>query len=97
MLEESVETHLRRRVHSAGGLCIKLNPKGYKGIPDRLVLLPGGVGAFVELKRPGPRGRVAALQHLWRAQLMKLGFTSVILTNIEEVDAFVNASVDPHR
>jgi hypothetical protein len=52
MREESVETHLFRTVKAAQGLCVKLSPVGLVGIPDRLVLLPGGRVAFVECKKP---------------------------------------------
>ncbi len=85
MLEKSVEDYLKAAVEKRGGLCVKLNPSGYKGIPDRLVLLPGGVPRSVEVKRPRG-GRVAGLQLLWQAKLLELGFASVILKSREEVD-----------
>ena len=50
--EDSVENHLRKLVKTMRGLCIKLNPFGVRGIPDRIVLLPGGIVLFYELKRP---------------------------------------------
>ena len=37
--EGRVEDYLTTEVKKLGGLCLKL--WGYKGIPDRLVLLPG--------------------------------------------------------
>lgn len=55
-----------------GALVLKLASPGCAGVPDRMVLLPGGVCRFVEVKAPGrgPRplqrrvfGRFAALGH----------------------------------
>lgn len=70
--EASVETYLRDQVKAAGGLCVKLNPTGYVGIPDRLVVLPGGWIAFCEVKKP-KGGVISRLQLWWRDELDRLG------------------------
>jgi len=86
MREESIETYLRRRVKAAGGLCIKLSPFGQVGIPDRLVLLPGGVVVFVECKKP-KNAKVARLQEWWRdKQILRLGFAHRFVFTREDVD-----------
>lgn len=36
-----------------GGLAPKFTSPGFDGVPDRLILLPGGKVAFIELKAPG--------------------------------------------
>ncbi len=83
--ESSIETYLRNQVKAAGGLCIKLSPVGMVGIPDRLVLLPGGQVVFVECKKP--RGAVVArLQVHWCDRLREMGFRSVFVYTKEEVD-----------
>jgi hypothetical protein len=83
--EESIEAYLRRRVKAAGGLCIKLNPAGYVGIPDQLVLLPGGVAVFVECKKP-KNAKVARLQDWWRdKQILRLGFAHRYVFTREDV------------
>ena len=75
MDERSVERILKQRVESAipGAKCLKFVSPGYTGVPDRIILLPGGAVVFVELKRPGeqPRQRQLFVQ----AQIRKLGFT----------------------
>ena len=49
-LESATERKFRLAIRRAGGQCIKLVPSE-AGIPDRLVLLPGGRIRLVELKR----------------------------------------------
>ena len=85
MREESVETHLRKQVKIAGGLCVKLNPFGMVGIPDRLILLPGGVVAFAEVKKP-KNAKVARLQFWWRDKLVKMGFMHRFVWTKEDAD-----------
>ena len=72
MLEKEIERHLREGVKSLGGWCLKLACPGFTGMPDRIILLRGGVLAFVELKRPGQveRQRQAFVQ----SRLRKMGF-----------------------
>ena len=57
MLEKDIERHLRDGVRALGGLCLKFVTPGFTGVPDRIILLKGGVVAFVETKRPGQRER----------------------------------------
>lgn len=93
MREESVENYLYRRVKAARGLCIKLVPAGLVGIPDRLVLLPGGVVVFVEVKKP--RGsKVARLQVYWCDKLRAMGFRSVFVFTRDEVDGLMEGLAD---
>lgn len=72
MREKEIESKLRREVKARGGLAIKFVSPGMNGVPDRLVLLPGGRIAFVELKAPGRKMR--PLQVRRAHQLEALGF-----------------------
>lgn len=69
--EDTVEGYLVQRVQALGGQCPKL--MFLPGWPDRLVLLPGGILAFVETKRPHG-GRDEPLQPRVQRMLRKLGF-----------------------
>lgn len=86
--EASIEDHLRVRVDELGGVCIKLSPVGLRGVPDRLIVLPGPRVVFVELKRP-KGGVVSALQHWWRERLLRLGCEHQFIKTRAEVDALL--------
>ena len=53
MREKTIEQKLVRMVLHRGGICPKFISPGYDGVPDRIVLFPGGRIAFVEVKAPG--------------------------------------------
>jgi hypothetical protein len=57
MLEKHIEQKLVQAVKKASGIAPKLICPGFDGMPDRLVLLPNGKMAFVELKAPGKKPR----------------------------------------
>ena len=73
MIEKDIERRLRDGVKNLGGWCLKLVCPGFTGMPDRMILLRGGVIVFVETKRPGQRERQrqAFVQH----RLRRLGCT----------------------
>lgn len=64
-LEREIERKLRTTTEARGGRCLKWVCPGWAGVPDRLLLLPGGRVVFVEVKRP-KGGRYAPLQDYWR-------------------------------
>jgi hypothetical protein len=72
MREKQIENALVKAVRDSGGIAPKFIAFGMSGVPDRLVLLPGGKMAFVELKAPGMRLR--PLQIKRKRQLEGLGF-----------------------
>lgn len=66
---------------------MKFVSPGISGVPDRLVLYPGGQMYFVELKRPGQKMRVLQkkIQHL----IEKFGFTVYTIDSKAGVDDFI--------
>lgn len=87
MKENAIEKFLFDGVKARGGRAVKLVPTNAVGIPDRLVLLPG-LTAFVELKRP-KSGVVAEMQLDWQRWLISRGNLALILSNKEQVSAFL--------
>ena len=86
-LEKDIEAKLRRAVEAAGGKCLKWVCPGWSGVPDRIVLLPGGRVIFVETKRP-KGGRLSSLQKWWRDQLWEMGFAYATVWNDKDVEDF---------
>lgn len=81
MLEKELEAKLVRGVEQLGGLCLKWVCPGNSGVPDRIVLLPGGRVLFVEMKRPG-KSSLDPLQRIWQRTLSRTGF-DVLVVNSE--------------
>ena len=84
LLRESViERNLVTEVKKRGGLAVKFVSPGLDGVPDRLVLFPGGKMAFVELKAPGKNMR--PIQEKRARQLTALGFRVYCVDNKEMI------------
>ena len=91
-LEKDIEAKLRQTVERHGGLCLKWVCPGWVGVPDRIVLLPGGRIRFVELKRP-KGGKVGKLQEWWRNKLTRLGFNYWLVWNEDDLRRFELAAL----
>ena len=82
MRERAIEEKLVQAVRTEGGLAPKFTSPGFDGVPDRLVLLPGGKIAFIELKVPGKTLR--PLQVRRKRQLETLGFSVYCIDGVEQ-------------
>ena len=83
MKEKSLGRILVLSVNQAGGMALKFVSPGMAGVPDRLVLLPGGKIVFVEMKAPGKEPR--PLQRLRHEQLRELGFRVYVVDGKEKI------------
>ena len=83
MREKRIEKRLMKAVRQSGGLCPKFVSPGTAGMPDRIVMLPGGQLAFVEVKAPGEKPRL--LQEKRHRQLQELGFRVFVLDCMEQI------------
>lgn len=86
--EREVEGYLRRRVEEQGGVCEKFVPDLDSGMPDRIVMLPGGVLVWVETKKP-KGGKVSGIQKYQHKRLRRLGQAVEIVWTKEQADDLV--------
>lgn len=89
MREAEVEQKLREATKQAGGRAYKFTSPGNSGVPDRLVVLPGGHIGFVEVKRPGERPR--ALQKRQMEQLTALGCYTVVVDHPDQIQTVLES------
>ena len=87
MLEKQVEQALTSAVKARGGAALKFVSPGVSGVPDRIVLMPGGRLVFVELKAPGKHMR--PLQEYRKRQLESLGFHVYCIDRPEKIPTFL--------
>lgn len=89
ILEKELEAKLVKGVKQMGGQCLKWTSPGTTGLPDRIILLPGGIIVFVEMKRP-KNSKTAQLQWYWHRMLIKLGFDSYIASTEQSIQVVLN-------
>ena len=82
MRERDVEQKLRREVEKRGGRCFKFL-SSVSGVPDRILLLPGGLVIFVELKKEGEKPR--KLQEVQMRKIRELGFRVRVVDSEQEI------------
>jgi len=98
MREADIERRLRQRLAKTcpGVLCLKFESPGYTGVPDRILLAPGGLVAFVELKAPGKKERPR--QVFVQEQLRNRGFTVFSSVDsyekVEEICSFIHTLIN---
>lgn len=84
ILEKDIEARLTAIVAKYGGQCLKWVCPGWAGVPDRIILLPGGGSIFVELKRP-KGGRQSPMQKWWKRRLIDLGHEHWVVHNYDDL------------
>jgi hypothetical protein len=57
MLEKEIEREFKKKLEKHGAKVWKFISPGLAGVPDRMVLIPGGKIVFVEFKAPGKKLR----------------------------------------
>ena len=89
MREKTIEQELIAGTKAIGGIAPKLVSPGFDGMPDRMVLLPGGRIGFVEVKAPGKMPR--PLQVARHRLLQELGFLVFVLDAPEQIGGILDA------
>lgn len=80
--ERHIERNFSRDVNRRGGLALKFTSPGWRGAPDRIVLVPGGRIVFVEFKAPGKKPSL--LQVRRHNDLRLLGFDVRVIDNVDD-------------
>ena len=88
MREKLIEQKLIKTIKIMGGIAPKFTSPGYDGMPDRIVLLPGGHMAFVEVKAPGEKPR--PLQLARHRLLRGLGFKVYVLDDERQIGGLLD-------
>lgn len=88
MREKFIEEKLKKAVKEKEGLCLKFVSPGFDGVPDRIILMPGGIMAFAELKAPGKKLR--PLQERRKRQLESLGFSVFCIDNTKCIGGIID-------
>lgn len=88
MNEKILERKLVSEVKKVGGLCVKFTSPGFAGVPDRIILLPGGHIGFCEIKTTGVKPRPVQLRR--KRQFESIGFSVFILDRPEQIGGILN-------
>ena len=86
--EKVLETKLRTMVEDLlNGKALKLSSQLHRGLPDRMVLMPGGKTYFAEMKSTGKKP--TKLQLHAHQQLRDLGFEVWVIDSTESLNNFL--------
>ena len=88
MREKDIEQKLKMEVNLHDGICWKFVSPGTAGVPDRIILMPKGKIAFVEVKTKGKKPR--PLQLARHRLLRKLGFKVYILDDVSQIGGIID-------
>jgi hypothetical protein len=88
MREKAIENKLIIETRKRGGVAIKFVSPSLDGMPDRIVLLPHGHFAFVEVKAPGQEAR--PLQVARHNLLMELGYKVFVIDSRKQIGGLLD-------
>ena len=87
MRERDIEKKMLNAVRKMGGEAFKWVSPGNDGVPDRIVMLPGGRLIFVELK--ADRGRLSPVQKIQIRRIQKLGQEVEVVQGMDGLEEFL--------
>lgn len=85
MNEKELERKLVAAVKAKGGFAYKFISPGRVGVPDRVIVLPGGRVMFAEVKSPTGKGRLSERQKREIAALQALGVRVEVVDSLEGI------------
>lgn len=88
IIEKDIERRLGNQLKKLGCIYMKFVSPGNDGVPDRIVVLPGGGVIFIELK--ATTGKLMANQRVQISRLRKQGALVFVLTGKRDAELFVD-------
>lgn len=88
MRERDIEHKLVTETVKRGGVALKFVSPGCLGVPDRIVMLPGGRMGFVELKAPGKKPRPIQTRRI--RQMREMGFKVFVVDGMEQIGSVLD-------
>jgi hypothetical protein len=92
MLERDIEKKLAALVKKLGGLSYKFVSPGCDGVPDRIVITPGGAVVFWELKTE--TGRLSPRQRFHLKHLQEHNCNVLVCYGWEETERMIRMVFD---
>ena len=86
--EKLIEKKLTLEVKKVGGMSVKLIPLHLIGLPDRLLLFPGGKAIFVETKTTGDKPRLIQIKVM--DKIRSLGFEVRVIDSTMGILKLIN-------
>ena len=86
-IEKDIERWLGNQLKKMGCIYMKFVSPGNDGVPDRIIVLPGGGVIFVELK--DTTGKLMANQRVQISRLRKQGALVFVVTGMSDAKLFV--------
>lgn len=87
-MEKDIERWLGNQLKKMGCIYMKFVSPGNDGVPDRIIIVPGGAAVFVELK--STTGKLMANQRVQISRLRKQGALVFVITGKTDAELFVD-------
>lgn len=84
MKEKDIEKYLIDTIKKIGGITYKFVSPNNVGVPDRIVILKGGIVHFVELKQEGKKPR--KIQEIQINKIKNMGCIAFVIDSKEMID-----------
>ncbi|TLN00653.1 VRR-NUC domain-containing protein [bacterium] len=87
MEESRLERRFKNEVEKRGGKALKFVSPGMRGVPDRIVLIPGPRTVFAEIKKPGEK--LEPLQIKRKSEFEAMGYKVYEIDSIADINHFI--------